>query len=290
MGEAIASISRRGPGAPVPGRWFLHGLLKRPLFGRFMKAWRWPSGVPREGWVAARIRSDSQASLAALVKHATAGPVRGVVVCAHPMGLAAKGFWLRHGHADALLAEGFHVVVFDFNGFGETASTNFDYTADVLAVGRWARSRFPGLPVHALTASFGAMNTISAMSLPGFPYERVVAEGCAGSLPAFWKAYPFAYAMLELMRRVAPERERRLRPELQVSRMPAHCSLLLIHSRADVWTPVEHGDRIAAAAARAGARIERLILQQAEHTHGMRDERDAYWPAVRRFLISAEVS
>jgi pimeloyl-ACP methyl ester carboxylesterase len=289
MGEAIASISQGGSSVPVRGRWLLHGLLKRPLFGRFMKTWRWPNGVPREGWQPAQIPSDSQASLVALVRQSVASAIRGVVVCAHPMGLAAKGFWLRNGHVEALLAEGFHVVVFDFNGFGESASTNFDYTADVIAVGRWAQSRFPGLPVHALTASFGAMNTISAMGLPGFPYQRIVAEGCARSLPAFWKAYPFAYAMLEVMRRVSPERERKLRPELQVRRMPAHCSLLLIHSRGDAWTPVVNGDCIAAAAP-PGARVERLILQHAEHTHGMRDERDAYWPAVRRFLISAEVS
>ena len=44
--------------------------------------------------------------------------------------------------------------------------------------------------------------------------------------------------MRNIMRRVAPAAERRLRPELQVARMPAHCSLLLIHSRADPWTPV----------------------------------------------------
>ena len=289
MGEALAFLPRGGPGVAPPRRWWLHAQLKKPLFGRFMKPWRWPQDVAQDGWQRASIPSASHASLAAVVKETPVDPVRGVVVCAHPMGLAAKGFWLRNGHADALLAEGFHVVAFDFNGFGETASTNFDYTADALAAGRWARARFPGLPVHALAASFGAMNTISAMGLPGFPYERVVAEGCANSLPAFWKAYPFAYAMLELMRRVAPGRERALRPELQVCRMPTECRLLLIHSRADMWTPVEHGDRIAAAAP-PGAKVERLILQGAEHTHGMRDERDAYWPAVRRFLISAEVS
>jgi pimeloyl-ACP methyl ester carboxylesterase len=253
-----------------------------------MQPWRWPQGVAAEGWRQARIDSSSHASLAAIVREAP-GPARAVVVCAHPMGLAAKGFWLRNGHADALLGEGFHVVAFDFNGFGESASTNFDYTADVLAAGRWARAHFPGLPVHALAASFGAMNTISAMGQPDFPFQRIVAEGCAASLPAFWKAYPFAFAMLELMRRVAPGAERKLRSELQVAQMPAHCRLLLVHSRGDPWTPVAQGDRIAAAAP-PGAHVERLILQRAEHTHGMRDERDAYWPAVRRFLISAEVS
>jgi pimeloyl-ACP methyl ester carboxylesterase len=289
VGEAIASIPRRGLARPPALRWWAHSQLKKPLFGRFMKEWRWPQDVPADGWLPVRIASASHASLAAIVKRTTVEPARGIVVCAHPMGLAAKGFWLRNGHADALLGEGFHVLAFDFNGFGESASTNFDYTADVLAAGRWAKDRFPGLPVHALTASFGAMNTISAMGLPGFAYERVVAEGCANSLPAFWKAYPFAYAMLELTRCISPGTERALRPELQVARMPAHCRLLLIHSRADAWTPVQHGDRIAAAAP-PGSRIERLVLQGAEHTHGMRDERDAYWPAVRRFLISAEVS
>ena len=289
MGEAIASIPRGGPLHAPALRWWAHAQLKKPLFDRFMRPWRWPQGVAPEGWQRACIASPSHASLAAVVKQTGVEPARGVVVCAHPMGLAAKGFWLRNGHADALLAEGFHVVAFDFNGFGESASTNFDYTADVVAAGRWAAARFPGLPVHALAASFGAMNTISAMGLPGFPFQRVVAEGCANSLPAFWKAYPFAYAMLEATRRLAPGTERALRPELQVRRMPAQCRLLLIHSRADRWTPVEHGDRIAAAAP-VGAHVERLVLDRAEHTHGMRDERDAYWPAVCRFLISAEVS
>jgi len=285
MGEAIVSAWHRGTASRPRLRWWWHGQLKKPFFGRFMQPWRWPQGVAEDGWQRADIASGSQARLAAIMRETAAGGARGVVVCAHPMGLAAKGFWLRHGHAQALLDAGFHVVAFDFNGFGESASTNFDYPADALAVGRWAQARFPGLPVHALPASFGAMNTIAAMALPGFPYRRVVAEGCARSLPAFWRAYPFAHAVLQASRRVAPGGERRLRAELQVRHLPATSRLLLIHSRADRWTPIEHGDRIAAAAP-PGARLQRLILDRAEHTHGMRDERETYWPAVLSFLTA----
>jgi uncharacterized protein len=288
MGEAIVSAWQRGTATRPALRWWWHAQLKKPFFGRFMKAWRWPQGVAEDGWQRVRIASGSHATLTAIVKTTAAAAPRGVVVCAHPMGLAAKGFWLRQGHADLLLAEGFHVVAYDFNGFGDSASTNFDYAEDALAVGRWAAERFAGCAVHALTASFGAMNTVAAMGLPGFPYSSVVAEGCAKSLPAFWKAYPFAHAVLQASRLLAPESERRLRAELQVQRLPARCRLLLIHSRADAWTPVEHGDAIAAAAP-PGARVERLILQRAEHTYGLRDERDVWWPAVRRFLISPEV-
>jgi uncharacterized protein len=71
-----------------------------------------------------------------------------------------------------------------------------------------------------------------------------------------------------------------------ITHMPAHTHLLLIHSRADRWTPVFHGDRLAAAAP-AGAQVQRLTLERAEHTHGLRDEPETYWPAVRDFLSAA---
>jgi uncharacterized protein len=193
---------------------------------------------------------------------------------------------LRNGHADALLEAGFHVLAFDFNGFGESPSTNFDWLADIVAAGRWARRRFSGLPVHALAASFGAMHAINALAEADYPFERVVAEGVPPNLPTFWKRVPLAYAMLQVMRLVSPAAERRARPELAITRLKPTTRLLLIHSHGDDWTPVAHGDQIAAAAP-PGARLERLLLQRADHTHGMRDERDVYWAAVMRFL-SAE--
>jgi len=286
MGEYAGSAWQRLTAGHDGARWWWHRQLKKPFFGRFMRPWRWPADVPQLGWMRHRIASGSHASLAALLRETDAQPARGVVVCAHPMGLAAKGFWLRNGHADALLAAGFHVVAFDFNGFGESPSTNFDWPADALAVGRWARDRYAGLPVHALAASFGAMNTINAIAHADFPYERVVAEGCPPNLPMFWKAYPLAHAVLKAGSVVTPAVERRLRPEAAIARMPGQTRVLLVHSLGDRWTPVSHGDRLAAAAP-SGAHVERLILRRADHTHGMRDEPEAYWPAVLRFLESA---
>lgn len=285
MGEVAGTAWHRITASRPAARWWWHRQLKKPFFGRFMQPWRWPQGVAEQGWQRVAIDSASHATLAALVRETDVRPVRGVVVCAHPMGLASKGFWLRNGHADALLEAGFHVVVFDFNGFGESPSTNFDWPADVLAVGHWARRRFAGLPVHALGASFGAMNTVNAMVDPAFPFECVVAEGCAATLPLFWKAYPFAHAVLQAGRFIAPAGERRLRSELCIRQMPPSVRLLLVHSRKDRWTPVLHGDRLQAAAPK-GALLTRLTLERADHTHGMRDERETYWPAVRDFLCA----
>ncbi len=282
MGEAISRSLRIGQGSgPAERRWYGHHLLKKPFFGRFMKPWRWPADVPREGWEPVRVASRSASRLEAIVAR-TPLAAHGVVVCAHPMGLACKGFWLRHGHAQKLLDAGFHVVAFDFNGFGESPSTNFDFPGDVLSVGQWARSAFPGLPVHALTASFGAINTLSAIAEADFPFDKVVAEGCPPTLPDFWKAYPLAHAVLSMGRRVNPESELHLRPVHHLASM-RDVDVLLIHSRADRWTPVHFGDALQQAASRP-ERIQRLILEHADHTHGMRDEPQRYWSAVLEFF------
>lgn len=286
MGEAISRLRSMTFGdtastPPAGRRWYGHYLLKKPFFGRFMKPWRWPADVPQEGWERVRIASRSTSRLEAIVARTPLSP-RGVVVCAHPMGFACKGFWLRHGHAQALLDAGFHVVAFDFNGFGESPSTNFDFPGDALSVGRWARGAFAGLPVHALTASFGAMNTLSAIAEADFPYDKVVAEGCSPTLPDFWKAYPFAHAVLNISQRISPRAELRLRPVHHLARM-RDVDVLLIHSRADRWTPVHFGDALQQAASRP-ERIQRVILDKAEHTHGMRDEPQRYWNAVLEFF------
>lgn len=286
MGEALRSTfngalgTGQGNGAATP-RWFWHHQLKKPFFGRFMQPWRWPAGVPTAPWDRLTIASPSGARLAAVLQLAPQG--RGVVVCAHPMGLAAKGFWLRYGHAQALLDAGFHVLAFDFNGFGESPSASFDYPADVIAVGQWARQRFAGLPVHVLSASFGAINTLSAIGHPAFPYDSVVAEGCPPSLPQFWKAYPFAHAVLQASRMVAPAGERRIRPVAHLPQAPAGVPLMLIHSHGDTWTPVAFGDELEQAVP-ATTPLTRLVLGKADHTHGMRDEPQCYWPAVLAFL------
>lgn len=288
MGEAIRTALGMGSTGRTrpPGKgWFWHRQLKKPFFGRFMKPWRWPAGVPEEGWERLAIASPSASRLAAVLK--LAPDAHGVVVCAHPMGFACKGFWLRHGHAQALLDAGFHVLAFDFNGFGESPSTDFGYPADAMAVGRWARERFPGLPVHALCASFGAINTLSAIDDPAFPFDSVVAEGCPPSLPQFWKAYPFAHAVLEVARFVAPAGEMKLRPVAHLPAAKPGVALMLIHSRGDSWTPVAFGDELERAIV-PSTPYRRLVLDRADHTHGMRDEQEKYLPAVLEFLNESQ--
>ncbi len=58
---------------------------------------------------------------------------------------------------------------------------------------------------------------------------------------------------------------------------------MLIHSRGDHWTSAVFGDELERAVP-ATTPLTRLVLDKADHTHGMRDERGRYWPAVLSFL------
>src|SRR6476469_9428 len=105
----------------------LHRVGKKLFFGRFQKKWRWPDSVPETDWERVTFPSATGVRLAGVFGAARGEHPEGAVVLAHPMGTAAKGFWLKQGHGDLLRNAGFHVLAFDFNGFGESESVNFDY-------------------------------------------------------------------------------------------------------------------------------------------------------------------
>jgi alpha-beta hydrolase superfamily lysophospholipase len=256
-------------------------LLKKPFFGRYQRPWRWPEGAAQASYERAETTSNNGARLSLLVR--TRPAARGVVLFAHPMGAAAKGFFIREGHADAFFGAGYSSVFFDFNGFGESASTTFDYPADLLAAARFARERFPGLPLAVIGASFGAMRAIEAGAQSHGLFDVMVAEAAAYSLPAFWRRYPLPHAVLTVLRWVSPESERRLRPEAMIRAFPPGKSVLLIHSHADTLTPPGHGE-ILAQAAPPHVHVERLVLERAGHTYGLRDEREPYLRTVLDFL------
>ena len=194
----------------------LHRLLRKPFFGRFEVPWTWPPNAAQDSWQRVGFASGNGARLAGLWG-AAQGEARATLVLAHPMGKAAKGFWIRHGHTDLFRTAGYNVLAFDANGFGESEARSFDYPADILAAGQWAQARTPSLPVGLVGASFGAGWGLCSMARAGSPYRAAVLEGAFPNLPEFWRHYPVAHAVLKLSQAVWPSIERELRPEREAA-------------------------------------------------------------------------
>ena len=97
-----------------------HRILRKPFFGRFEVPWEFPRESDPAEWDRVMFRGAYGARLSGLAGAAKSESVQGALVLAHPMGKSAKGFWLRHGHAELFRRAGFHVLAFDFNGYGES--------------------------------------------------------------------------------------------------------------------------------------------------------------------------
>ncbi|WP_157497191.1 hypothetical protein [Hahella ganghwensis] len=97
--------------------------FKKPFFGRFERPWQWPDNVDQTQWRPFRVASRSGATLSGLLGESDQPDIKGAVLMVHPMGAIAKGFWMKNGHTEFLRRAGYHVMVFDLNGFGESSNT-----------------------------------------------------------------------------------------------------------------------------------------------------------------------
>lgn len=258
-------------------------LFKKPFFGRFMRPWRWPESVDPQPWERLSIDSGSGARLSALLAESLAPEAKGAVLMAHPMGTAAKGFWLKQGHADLLRTAGYHVMLFDLNGFGESSSTTMDYPLDVLAAGQALQARYPALPVAVAGASMGAAMSLCALAQPGHPFRVAILEAAFPTLLHFWRRYPIPRLGIQLSRLLYPAGERRLRPLHAAAHLVGQPPVLMIYGEDDPYTPVRDGQQLHQALARA-THTEFWQVPGAKHTLAYTAQPQNYARRVTAFL------
>ena len=76
----------------------IHRILRKPFFGRFEVPWVWPTNTAVESWERVSFISRNGAQLQGLWGKAEGHSEEhalGNLVLAHPMGKAAKGFWVE---------------------------------------------------------------------------------------------------------------------------------------------------------------------------------------------------
>lgn len=260
--------------------------LKKPFFGRFNKPWRWPDDIKQSDWQRLSFKSESKATISALITQSSVEDAKGAVLLCHPMGVSAKGFWLRYGHAQLLRHAGYHVMVFDFNGFGETDSTNMAFPLDVLAAGHTLQARYPNLPIALIGASLGGAMSVCAMATPNHPFKAAVIESAFPTLLHFWRRYPLPKLALQLIKVLYPRGEKQMRPIHAAKTLAGRPDMLLIYGEADEFTPVSHG-QILFDALKPQASAQFWQVSGAKHTHAYAAQPEEYAARVLGFLDSS---
>ncbi|MCE7996591.1 MAG: prolyl oligopeptidase family serine peptidase [Roseivirga sp.] len=255
-------------------------LLKKPFFGRFMVPWRNPlPEQERKNWQPINVKSKTGAELQLLWYQQQ--NARGAIVLGHPMGKAAKGVFLKNGHASRLIEKGFNVMLYDFNGFGESQMGSFNFYHDAEAAGLKAKELSPGLSLGYHGISLGGMWICPVLSKETNPFKYVILESAATTLPEFWRHYPLAHKILRLSFFFMPKQAEYLKPIHHISQLKGVEKLLLIYSDTDEYTPLAMGERFQA---KANMDAQLWNATGAEHALAYKMHAQAYWVKVIGFF------
>lgn len=191
------------------------------------------------------------------------------------MGVMAKGFWMKYGHAEMLRQAGYHEMVFNLNGFGESTSTTIGYPLDILSAGL-------ELLITVLGASMGAAMSVCAMAQIEHPFKAAVLESAFPTLLHFWSHCPVPKLGIQLSKLVYPKGELSLRPHHAAEHLVGTPEIHMIYGEAGVHT----GKRwcLLFAVLKNKTQVDLWIVPNTEHTHAFRLAPDVYQTKVIDFL------
>ncbi|PWV54494.1 alpha/beta hydrolase [Chitinophaga sp. S165] len=222
----------------------LFKIIKWPFVGTYMVKWQSPlTELEKRDWQPITVKSKSGGTIQGLFAAARTETAKATIVLGHPMKKEAKGYFLKNGYTDLLRDNGFHTLIFDFNGFGESTNGSFSYFEDIIAIGQEAKLIIPHLPVGYHGISLGAQWSIVAFADSKHPYEFAIVESAVTTPEEFWFRYPFAYKMLKVLNCLMPRYARKIRVIDRIKDAKNLKSLLLIYSYADELVSVEMGER-----------------------------------------------
>lgn len=171
--------------------------------------------------------------------------VQGIVILAHPYLADASHFFLAHGHVFLYEKLNYQVILFDFNGFGESPFYDFNFDLDILDVYRWTRSINPELPVFLHGISFGASQIVRFLKNHDTTVNAAIIENCLDKSIHYFKARnKKIYRFLRVMGRIRPS----IREEGDFVEIIRHArnirKLAFIYGKEDSLTTIEMGKKL----------------------------------------------
>jgi len=209
-----------------------------------MVQWRNPLNAEQlKKWEAIEAPSQSGVKIKGLYAKSPQQNPKATIVLGHPMGKEAKAYFLKTDYPDFLLDNGFNVVVFDMNGFGESECGSFAYYEDVLAIGHKTKELNKNLPIGYHGISLGGQWATLAFTNVNHPYDFAVVESAATTLDEFWVHFPVAHTMLKVLNLLMPRFRKHINMVERIKDAKHLSAILYIYSASDQWTPISMGKR-----------------------------------------------
>jgi len=261
-------------------------LLKYPFFGKFMVNWKNP--IPkdqRNEWETISVKSKSGGTIKGLFAESKTQEQKATIVLGHPMGKEAKGYFIKRGYTEFLRSNGFNIVIFDINGFGESSHGNFSYYEDIISIGIEAKRKTPNISIGYFGISLGAQWATIAFADKRHPYQFAIIESASTTLDEFWKKFPVAYKTLKFLNIVLPKFAQKIKMIERIKEARNLNSLLLIYSKNDTWVPYEMGERFKK---NSPVSTELWTVENAKHAEIIKSKyKDDYQTKIITYLTKA---
>lgn len=219
-------------------------------------------------------------SICVLVREAVS-QARGTVILAHPYLAEARNFFIGRGHADLYYDAGFHVVTFDFNGFGESPFIDFNYENDLSAVAEYAHRRFTGLGIYGHGVSFGAAQIIVYATHTDHRFKALIIENCLDSNLSYYKKRNIRlHLLVSVLMKLFPAANRNHDYVRAVSQLRNLSRVLFIYNNDDDLTTETMGRKLMLSCRLPAS----FILMKGKHLNALKDNPAEYALTVRSFL------
>ena len=161
---------------------------------------------PKNSWVESLRSCGMLTNFSVVRDNATISAVRvscgnlpkAVAILGHPISRKGKYFYSDGSRISAYLRNSCDVVLFDFNGFGESDRIDLRYWKDAQAVVKYVKSEDESGPIILHGASFGAFHILRAYKdLPDC--SAVILENMSRSLFDYWKRWPHTRILVRLL-------------------------------------------------------------------------------------------
>ena len=233
-----------------------------------------------EGWFKHFIESKSK-SICVIYKETNNPIVKGTIFLSHPYLADAKQFFLRNGHANMYLSAGYNVVIFDYNGFGESKFSDFNYAEDLSIVVKHYREKLPKATFYGHGVSFGASNLINYTTYPSHQLDKIIIENCLDSNLTYYKKRNIKlYFMMKGIMTVFPFANKNHDYIKGVSKIVEDVKVLFLYNTEDTLTTVAMGEKLQKYCSKPSS----LVIFGGKHLEAYNTEPERYKTTVGTFL------
>lgn len=210
----------------------------------------------------------------------------GLVILSHPYLADAKTFFLIRGQAEMYINHLFDVVIFDYNGFGESPFCDFNYAEDLEMVATYFHKHNPDVPIFGHGISFGASHTITYSTSDHNKFSKIIIENCLDSNLSYYKKRnrKLHYLMLAIMR-IMPSVNRDHSYVKSISKLKGINKVLLIYNIHDDLTTIEMGRKLLSACNAPS----KMITFSGAHLQAYEKNKLDYQKEIMSFLIDITI-